>query len=82
MRMSDPVDTETMKVCEATDDKVPSIRDNIATESEVTDQNQSSKDEHGSNNNNKRDVQVQISKKIYTLKSSDAFKSSQWRQTT
>lgn len=61
MRMSDPADTETMKVCEVADDKVPSIRD-IATKSEVTEQNQSSKDEHGSNNN-KRDVQVKISLK-------------------
>lgn len=77
MRMSDPVDTETMKVCEAADDKVPSIRDN-ATKSEVADQDQSSKDEHGSNNNNKRDIQVKINKKeMYTLKSSHAFKSSQ-----
>lgn len=63
MRMSDPVDTETMKVCEAADDKVPSIRDNIATKSEVTDQNHHSKDERGSNNNNKRDVQVKKNKK-------------------
>lgn len=67
MRMSDPVDTETMKVCEVADDKMPSIRDNIATKSEVTDQNQSSKDEHGSNNNNKRDTQVKNNNlKMYT----------------
>lgn len=63
MRMSDPADTEAMKVCEATDDKVPSIRDNIASEAEVADLNQSSKDVHGSNNNSKRDVQVKINKK-------------------
>uniref|UniRef100_H3CYD3 R3H domain containing 1 n=1 Tax=Tetraodon nigroviridis TaxID=99883 RepID=H3CYD3_TETNG len=48
---------------------MPSIRDNIATKSEVTDQNQSSKDEHGSNNNNKRDTQpVKYSKSNTRLK--------------
>ncbi|XP_042368837.1 R3H domain-containing protein 1 isoform X4 [Plectropomus leopardus] len=53
MRMSDTVDTETMKVSEAAD-MSPSPKDN-ATKSEVTDQSQSSRDEHGSNN--KRDAQ-------------------------
>lgn len=61
MRMSDPVDTETMKVCEAADDKVSSPKHNVATKSEVTDPSQSNNDAHGSsNNNNKRDVQVKI----------------------
>ena len=54
MRMSDSVDTETMKVSE-TADTVSSPKDN-ATKSEVSDQSQSSRDEHGSNN--KRDGQV------------------------
>ncbi|XP_078021684.1 R3H domain-containing protein 1 isoform X9 [Epinephelus lanceolatus] len=53
MRMSDTVDTETMKVSEAADTS-PSPKDN-ATKSEVTDQSQSSRDEHSSNN--KRDAQ-------------------------
>ncbi|XP_049426549.1 R3H domain-containing protein 1 isoform X6 [Epinephelus fuscoguttatus] len=53
MRMSDTVDTETMKVSEAAD-MSPSPKDN-ATKSEVTDQSQSSRDEHSSNN--KRDAQ-------------------------
>lgn len=53
--MSDTVDTETMTISEAAD-MVSSTKDNIATKSEVTDQSQSSSDEHGSNN--KRDVQV------------------------
>lgn len=57
MRMSDTVDTETMKVSEA-GDTVSSPKDN-ATKSEVTDQSQSSRDEHGSNN--KRDAQVKTS---------------------
>lgn len=55
MRMSDTVDTETMKVSGAADTSSP--KDNIATKCEVTDQ--SSKDEHGSNN--KRDAQVKNS---------------------
>lgn len=78
MRMSDPVDTETMKVCESADDKASSPKDNIATKSEVADQSQSSKDEHG-NNNDKRDVQVKIDPNVFTLKSgaSDAFGSTQ-----
>lgn len=59
MRMSDPVDTETMKVCEAADDKVSSPKHNVATKSEVTDPSQSSNDVHGSSNN-KKDVQVKI----------------------
>ncbi|XP_019111066.1 R3H domain-containing protein 1 isoform X5 [Larimichthys crocea] len=54
MRMSDTVDTETMKVSEAAD-TVSSPKENNATKSEVTEQSQSSRDEHGSNN--KRDVQ-------------------------
>lgn len=58
MRMSDTVDTEIMKVSEAAD-MVSSPKDNIASKSEVTDQSQSGKDEHGSNN--KRDVQVKNS---------------------
>lgn len=61
MRMSDPVDTETMKVCEAADDKVSSPKDNVASKSEVTDQSQSSNDVQGSGSNTKRDVQVKIS---------------------
>ncbi|TMS11840.1 R3H domain-containing protein 1 [Larimichthys crocea] len=52
--MSDTVDTETMKVSEAAD-TVSSPKENNATKSEVTEQSQSSRDEHGSNN--KRDVQ-------------------------
>ncbi|XP_032362668.1 R3H domain-containing protein 1 isoform X3 [Etheostoma spectabile] len=65
MRMSDTVDTETMKVSEAAD-TVPSPKDN-ATKSEITDQSQSSRDEHGSNNN--RDVQpVKYSKSNTRLK--------------
>lgn len=67
--MSDPVDTETMKVCEAANDKVSSPKDNMAAESKVTDQSQNSKDEHGGNNN-KRDVQV---KNVFTLTSSHPF---------
>lgn len=55
MRMSDTVDTETMKVSEAAD-TVSSPKDNSATKSEVTDQKQSGRDDHGSNN--KRDAQV------------------------
>ncbi|XP_035533494.1 R3H domain-containing protein 1 [Morone saxatilis] len=54
MRMSDTVDTETMKVSEAADAVSPP-KDNSATKSEVTDQSQSSRDEHSSNN--KRDMQ-------------------------
>ncbi|XP_015234024.1 PREDICTED: R3H domain-containing protein 1-like isoform X2 [Cyprinodon variegatus] len=53
MRMSDIVDTETMKVSE-TADSVSPAKDN-ATKSEVCDQSQSSKEEHGSNN--KKDIQ-------------------------
>ncbi|XP_042368836.1 R3H domain-containing protein 1 isoform X3 [Plectropomus leopardus] len=65
MRMSDTVDTETMKVSEAAD-MSPSPKDN-ATKSEVTDQSQSSRDEHGSNN--KRDAQpVKYSKSNTRLK--------------
>lgn len=52
--MSDTVNTETMKVPEAAD-TVSSPKDNSATKSEVADQSQSSRDEHGGNN--KRDVQ-------------------------
>ncbi len=55
--MSDPVSTEMMKVSEAAD-MVSSPKDN-AIKSEVTDQNQSARDEHSSNN--KRDVQVKNS---------------------
>ncbi|XP_051284351.1 R3H domain-containing protein 1 isoform X6 [Dicentrarchus labrax] len=66
MRMSDTVDTETMKVSEAAD-AVSSPKDNSATKSEVTDQSQSSRDEHGSNN--KRDMQpVKYSKSNTRLK--------------
>ncbi|XP_073318260.1 R3H domain-containing protein 1 isoform X4 [Pagrus major] len=54
MRMSDTVDTETMKVSEAAD-TVSSPKDNSATKSEATDQKQSGRDDHGSNN--KRDAQ-------------------------
>ncbi|XP_078021689.1 R3H domain-containing protein 1 isoform X13 [Epinephelus lanceolatus] len=65
MRMSDTVDTETMKVSEAADTS-PSPKDN-ATKSEVTDQSQSSRDEHSSNN--KRDAQpVKYSKSNTRLK--------------
>lgn len=72
MRMSVPVDTETMKVCEAADDKASSPKDNVATKSEAADQSQSSKDVHGSSNN-KRDVQVKIDKNAFTLKSGAAY---------
>lgn len=58
MRMSDTVDTEIMKVSEAAD-MVSSPKDSHASKTEVTEQSQSSKDEHGSNN--KRDVQVRNS---------------------
>ncbi|XP_068165321.1 R3H domain-containing protein 1 isoform X2 [Antennarius striatus] len=54
MRMSDTVDTETMKVSEAAD-KVSSPKDNIAIKSEIADQSQSGKEDHGGNN--KRDAQ-------------------------
>ncbi|XP_074520701.1 R3H domain-containing protein 1-like isoform X3 [Halichoeres trimaculatus] len=53
MRMSDTVDTETMKVSEAADPVSPP-KDN-ATKSEIADQSQGGKEEHGSNN--KKDVQ-------------------------
>ncbi|XP_061571452.1 R3H domain-containing protein 1-like isoform X3 [Cololabis saira] len=54
MRMSDIVDTETMKVSEAADTVSPA-KDN-ATKSEDSDhQSQSSRDEHGGNN--KKDIQ-------------------------
>ncbi|XP_030012199.1 R3H domain-containing protein 1 isoform X2 [Sphaeramia orbicularis] len=53
MRMSDTVDSETMKVSEVAD-RVSSPKDN-ATKSETSDHSQSRRDEHGSNN--KRDVQ-------------------------
>ncbi|XP_059184296.1 R3H domain-containing protein 1-like [Centropristis striata] len=65
MRMSDTVDTETMKVSEAAE-TVPSPKDN-ASNSEVADQSQSGRDEHGSNN--KRDAQpVKYSKSNTRLK--------------
>ncbi|XP_040887992.1 R3H domain-containing protein 1-like isoform X6 [Toxotes jaculatrix] len=65
MRMSDTADSETMKVSEATD-PVSSPKDN-ATKSEVSDQSQSSRDEHGSNS--KRDIQpVKYSKSNTRLK--------------
>ncbi|XP_076579646.1 R3H domain-containing protein 1 isoform X8 [Chaetodon auriga] len=65
MRMSDTVDSDTMKVSEAAD-TVSSPKDS-ATKSEVTDQSQSSRDEHGSNN--KRDAQpVKYSKSNTRLK--------------
>lgn len=51
--MSDTLDSETMKVSEAAD-TLSSPKDS-ATKSEVTDQSQSSRDDHSSNN--KRDVQ-------------------------
>lgn len=54
MRMSDTLDSETMKVSEAAD-TLSSPKDS-ATKSEVTDQSQSGRDDHSSNN--KRDVQV------------------------
>ncbi|XP_040887989.1 R3H domain-containing protein 1-like isoform X3 [Toxotes jaculatrix] len=64
MRMSDTADSETMKVSEATD-PVSSPKDN-ATKSEVSDQSQSSRDEHGSNS--KRDIQpVKYSKDGFLL---------------
>jgi len=59
MRMSDIVDTDTMKVSEVAD-TVSSAKDN-ATKCEVSDQSQSSRDEHGSNN--KQDMQVKSPKK-------------------
>uniref|UniRef100_A0A4W6FCK8 R3H domain containing 1 n=1 Tax=Lates calcarifer TaxID=8187 RepID=A0A4W6FCK8_LATCA len=55
MRMSDTADSETMKVSEATDPVSSPKDNNNATKSEVSDQNQSSREEHGSNS--KRDVQ-------------------------
>ncbi|XP_026218260.1 R3H domain-containing protein 1-like isoform X2 [Anabas testudineus] len=65
MRMSDTVDTETMKVSEAAD-PVSSPKDNT-TKSEVLDQSQSSRDEHSSNN--KSNVQpVKYSKSNTRLK--------------
>uniref|UniRef100_UPI0037E8D93B R3H domain-containing protein 1 isoform X2 n=1 Tax=Semicossyphus pulcher TaxID=241346 RepID=UPI0037E8D93B len=65
MRMSDTVDTETMKVSEAADTVSPP-KDN-ATKSEVAEQSQGARDEHGSNN--KRDVQpVKYSKSNTRLK--------------
>ncbi|XP_069022512.1 LOW QUALITY PROTEIN: R3H domain-containing protein 1-like [Embiotoca jacksoni] len=65
MRMSDTVDTETMKVPEAADTVSPA-NDN-ATKSEVSEQNRSGRDEQGSNN--KRDVQpVKYSKSNTRLK--------------
>ncbi|XP_023251175.1 R3H domain-containing protein 1-like isoform X6 [Seriola lalandi dorsalis] len=54
MRMSDTADTETMKVSEATD-PASSPKDS-ATKSEVSEQSQSSRDEHGGSNS-KRDAQ-------------------------
>lgn len=57
MRMSDTVDTETMKVSEAAEPVSPP-KDN-ATKSESADQSQGGKEEHGSNN--KKDVQVRNS---------------------
>ncbi|CAI5637921.1 unnamed protein product [Oreochromis niloticus] len=51
MRMSDNVDTETMKVSEAAE-PVSSAKD---AKTEVSDQSQNSRDEHGSNN--KKDIQ-------------------------
>ncbi|XP_056883237.1 R3H domain-containing protein 1-like isoform X2 [Takifugu flavidus] len=74
MRMSDPVDTEMMKVCEAADDKVSSPKHNVATKSEVTDPSQSSNDVHSSSSSSsssssKRDVQpVKYSKSNTRLK--------------
>lgn len=52
MRMSDNVDTETMKVSEAAE-PVSSAKD---AKTEVSDQSQNSRDEHGCNN--KKDIQV------------------------
>nr|XP_020447894.1 R3H domain-containing protein 1-like isoform X3 [Monopterus albus] len=49
MRMSDTADTEMMKVSEATNPAAFSPQDNT-TKSEISDQSQSSKDEHSSNN--------------------------------
>ncbi|XP_041637355.1 R3H domain-containing protein 1-like isoform X2 [Cheilinus undulatus] len=65
MRMSDTVDTETMKVSEAADAVSPT-KDN-ATKSEAADQSQGGREEHSSNN--KRDVQpVKYSKSNTRLK--------------
>ncbi|XP_069568863.1 uncharacterized protein [Brachyistius frenatus] len=65
MRMSDTVDTETMKVSEAADTVSPA-NDN-ATKSEASEQNRSGRDEQGSNN--KRDAQpVKYSKSNTRLK--------------
>ncbi|XP_023251179.1 R3H domain-containing protein 1-like isoform X10 [Seriola lalandi dorsalis] len=66
MRMSDTADTETMKVSEATD-PASSPKDS-ATKSEVSEQSQSSRDEHGGSNS-KRDAQpVKYSKSNTRLK--------------
>lgn len=56
MRMSDTVDTETMKVSGAADALSSPKDNNIAPKCEVTDPTPSAKDEQGGNN--KRDAQV------------------------
>ncbi|XP_068447119.1 R3H domain-containing protein 1-like isoform X2 [Clinocottus analis] len=66
MRMSDTVDTETMKVSEAAD-TVPPAKDNNAANSEAADQSQSGRDEH--NGNEKKEAQpVKYSKSNTRLK--------------
>lgn len=70
MRMSDTVDTETMKVSEAAD-PASSPKDNT-TKSEVLDQSQSNRDEHSSNKSNVQVKNCGMSYKgrgfIFTLK--------------
>lgn len=58
MRMSDTVDTETMKVSGAADALSSPKDNNIAPKCEVTDPTPSAKDEQGGNN--KRDAQVKV----------------------
>lgn len=62
MRMSDNVDTETMKVSEAAE-PASSAKD---AKTEVSDQSQNSRDEHGCNN--KKDIQVKNADLCSTLK--------------
>lgn len=62
MRMSDNVDTETMKVSEAAE-PASSAKD---AKTEVSDQSQNSRDEHGCNN--KKDIQVKCESAVMKCK--------------
>ncbi|KAM6892752.1 R3H domain-containing protein 1 isoform 1-T1 [Lycodopsis pacificus] len=66
MRMSDTADTETMKVSEAAD-AAPPPKDN-ATNSELADQSQGGREEHGSSSNNRDAQPVKYSKSNPRLK--------------